>query len=196
LEWLENPELRRFLVISKSLWERLQDDEAGEQFAPFGVIPDPQSIERVRLALAPVERFSSDQSSIPDGTRAIRDALLSSNEPLADVLADEWVFVTSQSIAVIRAAAKRSLEAFKRAGAKVYNVSDDVMARGLEQIQHRLPPGLLGGMKVVGTFPGDDIGRILMFGGTIAIFIVPAIGLPAAIIGSIQQGVAVVAGDP
>jgi hypothetical protein len=107
LTWLETPALRPFLVVSQALWERLEDPEVGAQFERFGVSPSPEDVDRVRRALAEIEKFSGDRPDLPAGTRVIRDRLLQSDEPLADVLADEWVFVTSQSIGVIRAAAKR-----------------------------------------------------------------------------------------
>jgi hypothetical protein len=51
------------------------------------------------------------------------------------VLADEWVFITSQSIGVFRAGkrgVKRAFDAFRRAGRDVDKVSDQSMKSGLE----------------------------------------------------------------
>jgi hypothetical protein len=47
--------------------------------------------------LGQLERFSGDLDDIPDGARTIRDNLIASSEPLAEVLADEWVCITTQS---------------------------------------------------------------------------------------------------
>ena len=96
-------------------------------------------------------RFSyREVEQLPQGARGIRDALLSSNEPLADVLADEWVFLTSQSLAVIAEKTQASLDAFRRAGGQVHVVSRAQMQRGLRAVRRRIPSPLLKVMKRVG----------------------------------------------
>jgi hypothetical protein len=104
-----------------------------------------------------VATFSHESApEIPEGAAHIRDRLLAGSEPAAEVLADEWVFITSQSIAIavaVRKAAKKaaktttsaaketvtSLEAFGRAGAKVYRLKKTQMERALQAVRDRIP---------------------------------------------------------
>jgi hypothetical protein len=195
LSWLDDPELRPSLVVSQALWDRLQLPEAGDQFEPYGDRPSPDEVIRLRGLVAEIERFSGDVVGLPQEIRAIRDTLLFGDEPLADVLADEWVFLTSQSMAVIRGDAQRTLDAFRRAGAQVYTVSNELMERGLRAIRRRLPPPLLRVMKWVGRFP-KRIPKVLVFGGDIALLLLPSVGLPAGIAVAVQAGIALIAGDP
>jgi hypothetical protein len=207
LRWLEMPELRRYLAVSQALWMRLEDPEAGAQFVPFGVHPSPEEIQRVRRALAEIEKFSGDRPNLPPGTLEIRGRLLASNEPLTDVLADEWVFVTTQSIAVLRAVARRTLDAFRDAGARVYEVTDQKMKKTLDNIEAHVPPGLRSNMKRVDrklnqvsrSRPGKLVSlgtTIVVLGGTIGVIAVPHLALGKGAAMAIRQGVAVIAGDP
>jgi hypothetical protein len=98
LDWIADPELRPFLVVSEALVRLLYegDDPIGE-LAAFGAEMTPGHLVRLRDVLGQLERFSGDLDDIPDGARTIRDNQIASSEPLAEVLADEWVFITTQS---------------------------------------------------------------------------------------------------
>lgn len=162
----------------------------------MGVRPSPDEILRVRDALYEIDKFSYHDVPLPDGALLIRDALLESTEPLADVLADEWAFLTSQSVAVIRADAEATLEAFERAGVRVYRVSNEMMERGLQAIRRRLPPRLLRVMKRFGWSPSGSLAKTVVLAGEIGALFVPVVGLPLAIVGAVREGTAIIAGDP
>jgi hypothetical protein len=200
LTWLADPEIRPSLVVSFALWERLDDPAIGEVLAPFGVSPDPDRVGRLRDALYEIERFSyRDVEMRSEEARAVRDVLLASDEPLPEVLADEWVFLGSQSIAIVREDARTTLDAFARAGGQVFNVSNRRMRRGLQRIRQSLPPWLLRATKFFGRFrlrPRSEVGKLLVVGGQIALILLPHVGLPVTIGQAIQAGVAFIVGDP
>lgn len=198
LTWLDDPDVGPSLVISESLWQRLENPDRGEQFLPYGVHPNADQIRRIRNAFEASEmRFSyREVEQLPQGARGIRDALLSSNEPLADVLADEWVFLTSQSLAVIAEKTKASLDAFRRAGGQVHVVSRAQMQRGLRAVRRRIPSPLLKVMKRVGRFPWSRGTNFIVAGAGVALLMLPHVGLALTVGESIIAGVAVIAGDP
>jgi hypothetical protein len=81
--WLDDRELRPSLVISASMWERMLDPDAEDEFRALGLVRDPAVIGRLRDSLESVPRFSHrDVGDLPDEVREVRDALLSSDEPL------------------------------------------------------------------------------------------------------------------
>jgi hypothetical protein len=200
MSWLDAADLLPWLVISESLWRRLEDPEAGNQFLPYGVNPDADQMRRVRLAVGAVgARFSyREAAQLPEGTRSICEALLSSDEPLADVLADEWAFLTSQSLGKFLEKAAAPFQAFGRAGAKVYRVTDDHMERGLNAVRQRIPDPLVRVMKAVGNFPPKKELKFIVSGGSLAVAIlaVPHVGIPVGAAKTVQAGLGVIAGDP
>jgi hypothetical protein len=198
LTWLADAEIRPSLAVSLALWQRLADPAVGDSLRPFGVSTDPDRIGRLRDALREVSKFSHrDVNALTDAARAIRDALLASNEPMPDVLADEWIFLSSQSIGIVAENARVTLDAFERAGGRVYTVADEQMQRALQAIRRRLPRWLLRVMKRFGRLrPPGNVGKLLVFGGNIAVLLLPHVGLPVAIATAIQSGAAVIAGDP
>lgn len=197
LEWLADEELRPWLAVSASLYELL-GDEGGERFLPYGVDPDPEQTRRVRDALEPILKFShlDAEEELGEEGRAVRDRLLSSDEPLPEVLADEWVFVTNQSIAVLLDRAKTTLDAFRRAGAEVYEVTRDQMESGLEAIRDRIPPRMLTVMKAIPKWPRSQRVKFLVFGAGIAGLLISPLGLPLNVAQAVQQGIGLIAGDP
>ena len=207
LGWLEDPELKDYLVISESLQRRLEDPGALiEDLERFGVPqPDPGLLDAVREAISVngVEMFSFEQArergELPDGTEAICRNLLAVEEPLADVLADEWAFVTSQSLAALAQRAGHALGAFCRAGATVVGVATEKMVGALEQVQDRIPPGLLERMKQVDGAVGRGPGFLLAGGSFAASVILPplgAVGLAIGVVEVLMEGNGVLAGDP
>jgi hypothetical protein len=200
LTWIADPEIRPSLVVSSALWERLTDPAIGELLAPFRVSPDPDRVGRLRDALAEIDKFSYQDVEMPsEEARAVRDALLAGDEPLPEVLADEWVFLASQSIAIVSVDARTTLDAFRRAGGQVFDVSNRVMRRGLRRIRKSLPPWLLKSTKAFGRFrlrPRSDVGKLLVFGGQVALILLPHVGLALTIGQTIQTGTALIVGDP
>jgi hypothetical protein len=198
LQRIAEPELRPYLVVSAALWRRLGSADAVDRLGSYGIDATPAEVDRVRNAIEGIELFSGAGDDLPDAVRRIRDRLLRDDEPFADVLADEWVFITTQSIgAFAGTAAKRAIAAFRRAGGAVHEISDKKMERGLAKIRKRMPPKMLGTMKVVGRLrPKGQTAQFLCFGGGIALLLLPHVALGAGIAASVKQGVAIIAGDP
>ena len=198
-DWIGDPVLRPFLVVSEALYQLLEDpNRAGQLLLPYGVVPG--QIPQVRGALVQLEvgRFSfRDVEALPEGAQAVRDRLLSSGDPLSEMLADEWVFVTTQSFAILLDRTKRSFEAFRRAGAQTYELTRDQMTQGIQAARDMIPAPLLKVMKPVVNFPRRAPARFVVAGGNVALAIlVPVVGVPVAIEEGVRAGLAVVAGDP
>src|SRR5207247_9807038 len=84
--------------------------------------------------------FSGDRDDILEGARQIRDNLLAQPEPLAEVLADEWVFIATQSLGGFGRKAKKVFDRFRKAGGHVHEVADEEMTKGLDAVRDRLQP--------------------------------------------------------
>ena len=197
LGWLEDAELRPVLVVSEALWRRLEEPEGSEELLRYAE-GDPERIVAAREALAinGIARFSFEQvlgsEELPAGAREICETLLQSEEELADVLADEWAFLTSQSLAIVAERARNSLKAFARAGATVVDVGRVEMEGALDAVRDKLPPRLLEVMK----YADKDIVKLVVVGGGVAALFVPPLHLPMVVANGIRAGVAVIAGDP
>jgi hypothetical protein len=200
LGWIADPELSPLLVVSRALVARLQDGTGGEQFLPYAN-PNPQQIERVRNALAAREiavfsfNEAAEQGVLPDGAREICERLLEGDEPLGDVLADEWAFLTTQSLAVLRERAKHAIDAFRRAGAQVIEVASDAMRDALSTIRQHIPAPVLDAMKRLDPL-AQEFPKWLLLGGEIAGYIIPPLGLSLLIAKGVKEGVVAIAGDP
>ncbi|MGH2974766.1 MAG: hypothetical protein ACRDLL_07860 [Solirubrobacterales bacterium] len=184
---------------SEALYHLLEDPAAaGPVLLPFGV--DPGDIQRVRATLAQLEvrRFSyRDVEELPEGAQAVRERLLASGDPLSETMADEWVFVTTQSLAILLDRTKHSFERFVRGGAERYELTRDQMERGLRAARDRIPPPLSTVMKTYANFPRGRFPKFVVAGGAVALAIlVPVAGVPFALEGAVRAGVCVVVGDP
>ncbi|HWX98169.1 MAG TPA: hypothetical protein VNZ01_15105 [Solirubrobacteraceae bacterium] len=201
LEWLSSGELRPFLAVSQALYARLEEPENTEQFRPYAE-PTPERIVEVREAIRSNELrlYSSEEAQgrndISPEDRKVGDALLYGVEPLGDVLADEWYFVTTESLAVLKQKARATIEAFKRAGAKVYEISDRTMGRALEKVQDAIPGPVLAKLKGVARVVDRRPSKVLLLGGAIAALIVPHIGIPVAAAEIAAGATVLIAGDP
>lgn len=198
LGWLRDPRLRPHLAVSRALYERLENSEAGEQFAPWNVMPDPDRVREVRDALEPIAKYShSDAVELPEGARTILNAILESGEPIPDVVADEWAFLASHSLAVLEERTRTTLDALERAGVHVYEITRREMKRGLRALRRRIPRRLLRVMKGVGRFPGGGRERhFIVAAGEFALAMIPHVALPLGAANLIQQFTGVIAGDP
>lgn len=198
--WLADAEMRPSLVVSQALVDVLVTPRRWEELIPYGADLESDMVARLGNAIGPITRFSHREvENLPDEARRIRDALLSSEDPLHELLADEWVFITSQSIGVLHNDRTRTLDAFRRAGVQVNIVGNDVLARGLGAIRQRLPRWLASVMKGIGRLrlrPRSDFGKLLVIAGNVGVALVPYVGLPVAVAGAITAGSAVIAGDP
>ena len=124
-----------------------------------------------------------------------RKMLLARDEPLGDVLADEWAFLTTESLGFIAEETREALDAFRRAGGQVFEGSRAQMQQGLSALRNRIPKPLLKVMKVVGRFPWKTP-KLVVAGGSFALAFAPHVGVPLAAAALFKEGVAVVAGDP
>lgn len=208
IRWMETPDLRELLVVSEALHQRMDDSVrlAGE-LVEYGVPSvDPGLIDAIRNAIErnDIRTFSYEEvrgsDEFPDGAREICEALLENGEPLADVLADEWAFVTSQSLAGLAEQAGRALGAFTRAGATVFGVAKGRYVEALETARDKIPPPLLDAMKGLHEHVGETPMFLLAGGGVAAHLlttaIIPPVGIGLAAVEMLLTGNAVLAGDP
>jgi hypothetical protein len=121
---------------------------------------------------------------------------LASDEPLADVLADEWAFIASQSLAALAERARHAIGAFARAGVEVVEVTREQMMEGLEFARDVIPPNFLQRMKAVDHMV-ESIPKWVVVGGHLgAHFFVPPLALPLILADALAAGNALIAGDP
>jgi hypothetical protein len=197
LGWLEDQELRPYLVVSKALWRHLEEPASGGILLDYAD-GDATLIERVRAGLLrnDIERFSLEQvlgaEELPVGARAVCEDLLAGDEPLADVFADEWAFLASQSLGVVMRRMRDTFEVFRQHGGDVFEIGRDAVEAVFESAQERIPSALLGVMK----HADDRFVKFVLFGGTAAGFFVPGLHVPVAVAQAARQGTAIIAGDP
>jgi hypothetical protein len=195
LAWLLDPEIQPWLVVSAAAARRLRDPRLLNYWREFGPV-DRARLALLQQAVRPIGRFSyRDREDVSPENLSIRQALVEDG-PLGEIFADEWIFLTTQSVGVFALWGHHSLNRFRRAKAQVIDVPREQMLRGLEAIEEHLPPWLLPGMKRFGHFPHRRVPQVIVLGGTIAALFVPAVGLPMGIVGAVQQGSAILAGDP
>lgn len=204
LAWMGTPELGEHLVVSDALRRRMDNPaELARELEDYGVSGvSPEMVESVRGALEEgnVRPFSyqraREEGELPEGTIAICRELLEIDGPLADVLADEWAFVTSQSLAVLAEDAGRALGAFARAGARVIGIPRQRMVAALGEARAHIPPGLLERMKSVSGV-WERFPKLLVAGGELAAHVlVPPLGIAVGVAELLLEGNAVLAGDP
>jgi hypothetical protein len=108
------------VVVSKALFRQVTRREA-VSLAWFGE-PSEEGLAILAETLGRAQLFSHEEVEVIDEkVRAVRDNLLAAHEePIADVLADEWVFLQTQSW--LGAKSRRAFDAFDAAGAKVREV--------------------------------------------------------------------------
>lgn len=197
LGWLSDDEIRQHLVVSQALYERLENPEAGEQFAPWDATPDPQRVFEVRNALEGLPKFSfNDAGELPEEARRVLGALLDERraelgDVVAEIAADEWAFLSSQSWAALRARVRTTIDAFVLAGVHVYEVTRDQINEWLDAVREAIPDSVLDRMKFANEHP------ILIAGGIHAIQALAHLhGVPLEIAESVQLGNGALAGDP
>lgn len=203
-DWTATQGLGAYLVVSGALRARMEDPgNLAEELEAFGVSGvNPERIDAVRRALeeSDVATFSyehaREEGGLGEGTIAVCQELLEIGGPLAEVLADEWAFVTSQSLAALAERTGRALGAFAHAGATLIGVPRQQMVEALHSVRGRIPPGLLAAMKSVDD-TWDRCPKLLLAGGELAAhFLVPPLGIAAGVAEVILMGNAVLAGDP
>jgi hypothetical protein len=200
LEWLRNPELQPFLAVSYSLLQRLDAGEFGDAFAPYAE-PSEELAGAVRGAIAEnsIATYSYERAlndpAWPDEARGIVGRLLEENPRFGDVLADEWAFVSSQSIAVIWGKIRDTLEAFAKAGAEVYEQTREEMGQVLDAVRDHIPEPVLNGLKTTSRY-AKKVPNWLLLGGAIAGAAVAVLAWPMVAVEASRVGIIVIAGDP
>jgi hypothetical protein len=193
LEWLHDPEVAPWLVVSASLYGLIRDGELGPVFEAYDVRPDPDLIGQIYQALEPVRKFSyQEPRELPGETGSVLDTILSSDDPLRELTADEWVFLTTQSFAVL-AKTRATLGKLIAAGAHVYEATTAEAQRCLKAVRDKLPAPVLNAMKAVGR---NKPIKWLVYGGNVLGLVLPHVALPAKVAGHVVAGVVLVAGDP
>lgn len=195
LDWIQDPEVQPWLVVSAAAVELLGNPRLLNDWREFGPV-DLDRLLTLQQALRPIVRFSyRDHDDISEENRSIRQALVEDG-PLGEVFADEWIFLTTQSVGVFAPWGHHTLNRFRNAKALVVDLPREQMLPGLEAIQEHLPPGMVSRMKGFGHFPHDRVPQLIVLGGVIAGIFVAPLGLSLTILGAVQQGSAIIAGDP
>jgi hypothetical protein len=124
----EDEEIARGLAVSNAFYEALANEDRRQDFEVFGVVPDVNQMRRLRALLEPswIEKFSTeDLGELPDGAAEIRARLLDDGEPLAQIAAEQWVFIVSRSWLLDRG--RRFVNRVARAGAELIEWSAEKM---------------------------------------------------------------------
>jgi hypothetical protein len=194
LGWLRDPELSPWLVVSESLYRLVQAEDLEPVFDAYDVQASPELIGQIYEALEPIRRFSYEEPPVlPGDTGEVLDRIISSDDPLAGVIADEWVFLTTQSFGVILEKARTTLRRFVKAGAHVYEATAEEMEKCLDVVRDKLPPPVLNAMKTIGR---SKAVKWVLIGGNVVGMVLHVVALPARIAGAVRQGIVIVAGDP
>lgn len=137
IEWLgEDPAARSAIVIPAVFAEWL----AGSRDLDLRALIAPEDLQlvdehRARLTdiLADVAVFSyRDAVALGPASRSVLDALLSSEDPVGELRADEWAFLQSHSS--LASKLRRPLDAFRDAGATIVEVGRKAARTLIEQV--------------------------------------------------------------
>jgi len=201
LEWIADPDLRPFLVLSRAFYALLEDRDAQALLAPFGEPAAPRieqaadAIRRGELRLYSYEQ-SLGRTDLPAANRNTLEALLTNEqEPLASVFADEWAFLTTESIISLKDL-KQTVQAWARAGADWYGATRAEMEKAFDAAREKIPEPVRNKMKRIEEVAGSAPVRFFAFGGGIAGMIVPVIGIPAGTALAVIELNGFIAGDP
>ena len=98
---LDDPALASNIVVSSTFVSALGEGQ-DDRIAPFLIdgtfeLLAPDRRDALLSILAETEQFSASSSELPDVITEIRDALLQLPSPSAEILADEWVYLTTHS---------------------------------------------------------------------------------------------------
>jgi hypothetical protein len=142
-----------------------------------------------------IRTFSFEEAvDLPDGTKAVQDALLQSG-PLGEIYADEWVFLFTHSSLAIRERARQTLDAFTKGGARVFTATGDNLEGFLARARQKIPAPVLDRMKAAGRLE-RRLTPLFIFGGVGANAFIPIFGQPLAVAEAVACGVGLIAGDP
>jgi hypothetical protein len=133
----------------------------------------------------------------------VNELLTSRDEPLPRVLADEYAFIVSHSLMAVVGCRARAIQAFARKNVQIYFAKRAEMTVAFQGVRDKMPPALLNAFKIA-----DDVsGAVTWFvaAGSTASAMIPIItsvmggpvtlaGTPVALL--VQEGIAVIAGDP
>lgn len=188
--WLQDETVRSSVTISENLWILMNE---GVDLSPFGVDPSRELTERLLVLLESVPRFSfSDAVELSEEARAVLQEIRSVDSHLANVIADEWLFLTTQSLGVFLQKVRYALEGFARAGARIFEIPPDRFIPLIRDPESGVPQWLLD-LKSADN-PRTEI--LLVLGGELAKRFAPHLDDTVTLLELIRAGVGLVAGDP
>ncbi len=198
LEWLRDTSLQPYLAVSRALVAAVDNDpDIIEHLRPWRVAPTAQRLAEFRNAVGNILIYDyREEQNSPPQARQFADRLMSVGEPLGEMLADEWIFLTSHSIAILARRAGKTIAAFRRAGIQVFLRARREVERGLDAIHDRIPEPVLNVMKTVGTWPRTRGAKIVLLGAELAAEFALGLGLAVTIVDAVRQGLGVIGGDP
>jgi hypothetical protein len=198
LEWLGDGELRRDLIISAGLAERLAGPNAARELSEFLVHLSNQEemVERVRTAIVGIGTFSRTFApDIPPEAARIATTLIANNRRLGDILADEWIYLVTQSWGIFGSIGM-AITRLRDAGARVIEIAEERWRATLEALRARIPSPILGGAKRVVNIPGPATRFVVACGGIALGLLVPLLADVLHIADAALAGLTIVAGDP
>ena len=104
--------------------------------------------------------FSSGEADLPASSRDVLNALLALGGPNAELLADEWAFLQSQSWMTSKL--RRPYEAFRDAGATLIEVGNKVGDRLIRQVipADKIPPVLTAKFRAIAAAKWIGVGGV------------------------------------
>jgi hypothetical protein len=151
VEWLENPALRRNLVVPRSVipWIRGDADWPTE----YVVAPDDLNSFSDRRGLIAerlegIATFSTNEADLSRRAFRVLETLLEEGAQLGELRAEEWAFVMSQSVLLSKL--RFPVEAFRDAGVYILEVGRKAGRALLEDVIPRERVEREMGAKIVG----------------------------------------------
>lgn len=181
------------LIVSQTFLDRLSDEgeidlEFFQLFRADDGDTDPSSyVERIRELTSDVPGFSYqaalEQGLLDDEARRVLDRILESDDPLANIDADQWAFLNSHSW--LGSQSRRALDVFRRAGAVVIEASREIGIELLGEVipmKEDNPDGVDAELIRRGVVKWLIVGGAAIGGGTLGGLLGTAFGGPVGIL--------------
>jgi hypothetical protein len=184
LDWLErDATARATLVVPRTFVDWLTDPVAGSQL-PSMLSPDDvgqlaDNRSRLESMMRGVPTFSHEEVTLTPAHEEIRAILLLEGGPLADLHADEWAFLQSQSTLLSKL--RRPVDAFRDAGAIIVEVGRKTGIRLVERVipKESLPETFTRGVLAKAAAKWIVLGGATVGGGTLGGVVGTAFAGPA-----------------
>ncbi len=181
LAWLEDDEtVLTGITVPGTFMEWLRGERDLDEslfVAPDDLETVGERRDRLFAVLRGVEEFRSEALTL-DEAEAVRLALLASGDPLAELYADEWSFLQSQSSMIAKL--RHPLDAFRDAGAVIVEFGRRAGRHFVEEVipAEHVPAVLTRGLMVKAAVKWIIIGGAAVGGGTLGGIAGTAIGGP------------------